>query len=417
MVRVLAAAACVTTTALSTAVLPAFPQSVPRFPTFEISVTTETFHPAAVRLKPSSAAQADQSDAKGELLELSYSAPDLIDQLVSFSSIGNGTLPVVCGTAPPDAAASRFAACSAFVASSLGDWAFSFQSKAWNGAVDSDGWRLNALLHDVTVAAASDLSTPLDPFMGAATSGVSRQVTSDLGISTTSIWGRSISGTETSETPTWGISVRTPSGLEMIGTSAGVQAYQHVTIASADLFTGITPLGPLVGAEATFGALSISAAALDFDGQFQGAATISLQMGDLRLSYVTGPAGSGIVGLFNAEPFNIGFSVDSSDFGFTLAYALGDGQTLQASGSGLNGFQVAFVASIGPGSPVTVPLGAGSLSLTPPQPGSGAPAFRLQWPLPAATPTSRPPLPATTPPSPGAEKEGTPRATDDDQTP
>lgn len=406
IVLALVAAACMAATAVGHAALPAYSQSPPQFPTFEISANPETFHaaPSAVHLRPSSVPDPDQSAAEAEWVEFSYSPTDLSDLLVS-PTVSTDLFPAACDTAPPNVPVLRFAACPAFNTPLSGDWALSFQSKAWNGAVDSDGWRVNALLHDVTIAAASDLSTPLDQFTGATTPG--GDISSELGISKNSPW--SLSGAENTS---MGISVRTHSGLEVIGTSAGVQAYQHVTIATADLFAGITPLGPLVGADATFGALSISTVALDLGGQFQAAATISLQMGDLRLSYVDGPASNSIVAIFDQQPVKFGFSVDSSDFGVTLAYDLGDGRTFQASGSGQNGFQVAFVASIGLGSPATVPLGPSALSLTP-QPWSSTPAFRWRLPFSAAKPLPSQPSATTSPSSVG--EENAPQGTDDEE--
>lgn len=361
----------------------------------------------------SSVLDPDQSAAEAEWFEFSYSPADPSDLLVSSTTVFTDRFPAVCDIAPPNSAGTNFSVCLPSSAPFSGDWALSFKSKMWNGALDSDGWRVKAISHDVTIAAASDLSTPFDQISDAMTSGISKEITSELGISSTSPWGRSISETDSGDASTWGLSVRTNSGLEVIGTSAGVQAYQHLMIASIDLFAGITPVGPLVGTEAPFGALSISAAALDLDGRFQAAATISLQMGDLKLSYVAEPAGTGIVGTVN-QPFHLGFSVDSSDVGVTLAADLGDGGTLRASGSGRNGFQIVFIASISLENPVTVSHGPSVLSLTP-QLGSSTPGFR--WRLFSSVPKlPRPSLPPATA-LPSSTEEGDASQGTDDETP
>lgn len=151
------------------------------------------------------------------------------------------------------------------------------------------------------------------------------------------------------------------------------------------------------------------------------AGTLSVRSGNVTVSYIASPIGNGIIAHFTQNPLDLAVAFASTETDVGVAYNFSGGQSVQALWSSVGGFQVAFVAPLGgvatrttivAGQPqvsaildtsepevTTVPMGPGSLTLTPVLLWSHSYGAHMRFPL-AGPPM--PPLPAPLEPAPPA---------------
>lgn len=181
----------------------------------------------------------------------------------------------------------------------LGLSALSLQFGPLTLATSNNEWRLSAATGGYQIAFASPLWTPLQDF-----------------------------GVESSS----GIHARTPWGLEMFHTSAGVQVLQRIATSFGNVFAGYTPQGPVIGSQFGMNGVSWSLTALVSDGQVKTAAGVALQAGNLGIAYAVNPTGNYV----------------------TLSYLPRGGPLLYAAWSRADGLRLALVASYEFGRPPAV---------------------------------------------------------------
>ncbi|HYM90778.1 MAG TPA: hypothetical protein VEW91_03985 [bacterium] len=236
------------------------------------------------------------------------------------------------------------------------NWAALFERGDVQGAFAAGSYNLDVHPRGgIQVVVASYLPTPLDPF---------------------------------GSPPTWGIDTRAPWGTEVIDSPVGVEVLQHFRIANGDVFGGMTYLGPLAGIQLSFRPVELQVSTLASGGQVLAAGALGLRAGDVSVSYIASPIGNGIIVRLTQSPLDLAVSVGSSETDVGVAYTFSGGQSVQGFWSSVNGFQVVYVAPLGEavtrttvvagqpefsatleptGGPqiTTVPVGPGSLTLTP----------------------------------------------------
>ncbi len=236
------------------------------------------------------------------------------------------------------------------------NWAALFERGDVQGAFAPGAWNLN--VHPtggIQVAAASYLPTPIEAF---------------------------------GSPPAWGIDTRAPWGTEVIYTPSGVDVLQHLRIPNGDVFGGMTYLGPLAGIQLSYRPVDLQVSTLASGGQVLAAGALGVRSGDVSVSYIWSPVGNGIIARLTQSPLDLAVAVGSSETDVGVAYTFSGGQSVQALWSSVGGFQVAYVAPLGEavtrttvvagqpqvmaileptGGPqiTTVPMGPGSLTLTP----------------------------------------------------
>ena len=213
-------------------------------------------------------------------------------------------------------------------------------------------------------------------------------------------------------TPTYGGGIRTPWGLEALGTPLGAQVFQHIPAWHQDVFAGYTPLGPLAGVQIAAGPFSAHASALLEAGQVETAESVSVRAGDVSVSFYASPTSNGVIGRVTRRPLDFLVGDGSSGPQVGLGYALNGGQALQVLWSSASGFQISFTAPIGqtatsatvtPGQtqlnatllapgiePAVVATGPATLQLTPTLPGTQSSVVRWTLPVPAPPPPATP---------------------------
>ena len=320
------------------------------------------------------ASPGDSPSTHAGSMEITYDA--------SPPSVAPPALGALCDARLPATPPPILVACGALNTAMTGNWAVSFQYGTLEGSLNSDDWHVGVDIgsgfHVVVGGALPDLLDEfgIDQIRG--TSGPARE------------------------------------GLRMIGTSASLQVLKEATTPIAQFFAGITYQGPAAGYFAgmtsqgpaggvmfTSGQFGGQVTATTADGQVQLAGALSYRAGDFRLGYTWGTDGSGLIGRFKRDPFDFAIQI-GSDIAVGLSYTPEGGPTVQASWSGTNGLEIALAASfkisfgptgltLEPFNPsVTLPLGRGTLVLTPASPSDGPSPpsvdFELSLPAPASPP-------------------------------
>lgn len=279
-------------------------------------------------------------------------------------------------------------ACGASTTLLTGDWSASFEYGKVEGSLDSSDWHVRV-----------DIGSGFHVFVGSAVP----DLLDEFGIN-------QIRGTTGP--------ART--GLQSIGTSASAQVLKNAITPTEQFFAGITsrgpawgyfagmtPDGPAGGVMLTSGQFGAQLTATTPGGQVQLAGALTFQTGDFSLGYTWGTDGSGLIGRFKRDPFDVAIALIGSDVAVGFSYTPDAGPTVQASWSGTNGLEIAAVASykISLGATglvlepvdraVTLPLGKGTLVLTPASPPDGPSPPSVNFERPLQAPPASPPAPAS----------------------
>ncbi len=271
------------------------------------------------------------------------------------------SLGLICEASQLATPSSLRAQCGLPSAANSGVWGMSFQAAGLEGAFSSGGWHLNmSTPSGINVLVASALQTPLQDF--------------DIDSS-------------------WGVRVSTPWGLQLIGTSSGIQVLQYIDLSFGQLFAGITPQGPIGGLQFEGDTVNGNISALMSAGQLQAIGDVTVRAGDFDFTstLTTSDFQLGVSYTFRDGPTvqlswsNVG--------GFSAAYMIPNGPTVQLSLSSDNSFTISLTAPLGSGVwPTIAPVGGGALGFTPSSAfNTIAPSMHFRWPL--AT-SAQPPVPA-----------------------
>lgn len=150
-----------------------------------------------------------------------------------------------------------------------------------------------------------------------------------------------------------GVAMRTPGGLEVVGSTRGIQVFQYFTTSFGQVFGGITPNGPIAGAVYRAGNLTAIVGTLLSEGQPRVAGGIGLRLGDFSLDYLDTTSDRAVGIRFSRAPLDISFarSSNSAESQLRLAYTpTSGGPTILGFWSSKTGLNVLIVGSLDFGS-------------------------------------------------------------------
>ncbi|MGH2374943.1 MAG: hypothetical protein ACRDIC_15950 [bacterium] len=150
-----------------------------------------------------------------------------------------------------------------------------------------------------------------------------------------------------------GVAMRTPGGLEVVGSTRGIQLYQYFTTPLGQLFGGITPQGPIAGGVFRTGNVTAIVGTLLSEGQPKVAGAIGLRLGDFSLDYMDTTTDRAIGVRFSRAPLDISFarSSNSTEAQLRLSYTpTSGGPTILGLWSSKTGLNLLIVGSLDFGS-------------------------------------------------------------------
>lgn len=145
-----------------------------------------------------------------------------------------------------------------------------------------------------------------------------------------------------------GVAMRTPGGLEIVGSTRGIQVFQYFTTSFGQVFGGITPNGPIAGAVYRTGNLTAIVGTLLSEDQPRVAGGIGLKFGDFNLDYLDTTSDRAVGIRFSRAPLDISFarSSNSAESQLRLAYTpTSGGPTILGLWSSKTGLNVLIVGS------------------------------------------------------------------------
>ena len=146
-----------------------------------------------------------------------------------------------------------------------------------------------------------------------------------------------------------GVGMRTPGGLEVVGSTRGIQLYQYFTTPWGQLFGGITPQGPIAGGVFRTGNVTAIVGTLLSEGQPKVAGGIGLRMGDFSLDYLDTTSDRAIGLRFSRAPLDISLarSSNSAETQLRLSYTpTSGGPTILGLWSSKTGLNLLIVGSL-----------------------------------------------------------------------
>lgn len=249
------------------------------------------------------------------------------------SPVWRQMLAVMCESARPSPVSALGVQCGLPSVSNTGIWRMSFQAGGLEGAFSAKDWHFNVGNDDgISVLVASALQTPLDDF--------------DVD-------------------PSSGVQITLPGGLQILGTSSGVDLVQF-NVSFGQAFAGVTPLGPIGGVQFDGDTVSGNISALASAGGTQIIGDVTVQAGDFT---ITSQATTSDFSLGVSHTIRNGSTIElgwSSSDGLLTAYLIRGGPAVRLSWSNDNGFKIAITSYLGLGSqPIVAPQSGMALGFTP----------------------------------------------------